>query len=146
MLLSLSGENRIDFSIMRQLYKLRITKKAMFTLYLTLSLLFVQWAQLHIHIYNHDPVMSDHTHLNQVHFGHDVPGIEHHDKLSDVEISPVGLIKNLLLGSVFVVILTTIIIVLLPRLCVLFLRRRNICTPFIPWSNPQPPPLRAPPL
>lgn len=131
---------------MRLLYKLRMAEKFMFTLYLVLSLLFVQWAQFHIHIYSNDPVTSDHTHLNQVHYGYDVPEIEHHDQLAEVDISPVGLIKNLLLGSLFVAIFTTILIMPLSRLCVLFLRCRDICIPFIPWSNPQPPPLRAPPL
>ena len=131
---------------MRRLYELRMTNKFMFIMYLTLSLLFIQWAQFHIHIYNHDPVTSGHTHLNQVHYVYDVSGIEHHDILANVDLTSVGLIKNLLLGLLFVAIFTTIFIVLSPRLCILFSRRSEICAPFIPWCNPQPPPLRAPPL
>ena len=131
---------------MRRLYKLRMAKKFPFTLYLALSLIFVQWAQVHIHIYNHDPVMSDHTHLNQVHYIYDVSETEHHDKLADIDLTSEGLIKNLLLGTLFTAILTTMIIVLLPRLCTSFSRRRENHLPFIPWRNPQPPPLRAPPL
>lgn len=146
MLLYLGGESRIDFLVMRRLYKLRMTKKFMFTLYLALSLLFVQWAQFHIHIYNNDPVTSDHNHLNQVHYMYDASDAVHHDKIADIDLAQEGLITKILLGLLFVAIFTTIFILLLPRLCISFTRRYKICTPFIPWSNPQPPPLRAPPL
>ena len=146
MLLYFDGINRITFRVMRRLYKLRMTKRYPFILYLVSSLLFVQWAQFHLHIYNNDPVISDHAHLNQVHSVYDEPGIEHHDKIADVDLTPVSIIKNIFLGSLFVAILTTLFIALLPRICILLLRRSEIFTSFIPWSNSQPPPLRAPPL
>ena len=146
MLLYFDGVNRITFRAMRRLYISRMTKKILFVLYLVLSLLFVQWAQFHIHIYELDSGTSDHTHLSQVHNVYDVPEIEHHGKLAGVDLTLEGLIKYLLLGSLFTAILTILFIVLLPRLCTSFSRRRENHLSFIPWRNSLPPPLRAPPL
>jgi uncharacterized membrane protein len=145
-LLYFGTDYRIDSRTMYRLNKLRMTKKILFILYLALSVLFVQWAQFHIHIYEFHTDTSDHTHLGQVHNVYDVPEIEHHDKLADVDLTHEGLIKNLLLGSLFIAILMIIFIVLLPRLYTSLLRRRETLVTFIPWRNSLPPPLRAPPL
>ncbi len=76
------------------------------SLLLSLALLCVQGAKLHVHNLDHGhdnhhththavDEASDHTHLSKAHFAHDRSHDDHHDGVvSEVDISPYRLLKN----------------------------------------------------
>ncbi len=71
---------------------------------LSLSLLCVQGAKLHVHDLDHRhhhgqihaiDGAGDHAHLSKAHFAHDTSHGDHHnDVISEVDISPDGVLKN----------------------------------------------------
>ncbi|MCF6211275.1 MAG: hypothetical protein L3K24_11565 [Gammaproteobacteria bacterium] len=67
---------------------------------LSLSLLCVQGAKLHVHDLDHGHIhamddVGDHSHLSKAHFAHDTSHDEHHNGvISEVDISPDGVVKN----------------------------------------------------
>jgi len=125
---------------------------------LLLVWLCVQGTTLHVHLLDHSHSghhdhshaageTSDHTHVAKLHFSHDASHHEHHENvISEVEISPEGVSKNLsaklLTFALFAFIFTTLF----------FASRRTIVQRH--WETSLldlgryivSPPLRAPPL
>ncbi len=128
-------------------------RQTILILCLALALMFVQGLQLHVHTYDHDHehheegIISGHAHIDKAHSAHSVPGTEHHDEvLSEVDLLPEGLLKNLSFGALVIALLTAAVIVFLaPPLCARIIWRRNRNSPPVPWRYSLRPPLRAPP-
>jgi len=128
-------------------------RQTILLLCLALALMFVQGLKLHVHTYAHDHgyheegVISGHAHIDQAHSAHSVPDTEHHDEvLSEVDLLPEGLLKNLSFGALVIALLTTALMVFLaPPFCTRITWRDNRGLAPVPWRNALRPPLRAPP-
>ena len=114
--------------------------------YLAVSVVFVQGARLHVHVYDHDPVTSDHAHQEQVHFYYEASEAGHSDEVAEIDLSQQGLLKFPSFGSLvialFVVVLGVLSSLLLSRVPCSPDRR----APLASWLFRLRPPLRAPPL
>ncbi|KAF0190892.1 MAG: hypothetical protein FD165_2353 [Gammaproteobacteria bacterium] len=126
--------------------------KVLTVVYLAVALVFVQGVQLHLHTYSHghdsghEPGVMGHAHHNKAHSAHDLAGPGHADEaMSGIDITPAGLLKNLLSGSLVMALLAAAIRLLAPSVLATTLRRRtwNI-HPVTGWHSYLPP-LRAPP-
>jgi uncharacterized membrane protein YeiB len=125
------------------------------TLLFAVALLSVQSIGLHVHELDHgsdhqnyihaaDTVADDHTHLTKVHSAHDSTHSEHHDDVSEIDISPDGFLKNLttVFAIALVVYLLAVVMFSVSRLMVFRQRQNYPLYKYFVLS----PPLRAPPL
>lgn len=137
---------------------LPINRHILWICYLIVTLIFVQGAQLHLHLYDHhhdynqhnvvNIDIGDHQHLDQVHSAHHISDAEHSlDFVTTVDIDIESFQKKLssVVLSIIVFLLVSIILVL-PRQCVRTLWRRYRNTPLLNLRCAITPPLRAPPL
>ena len=123
-----------------------LMRKTLWILYLAIAMVFIQSAQLHVHLYDHAPITSDHGHHVDAHFSYDTLEVEHHDKVTEVDLSQQVLLKNYLLGSLVIAFFVAVIVILSPRYLIRRPRRYDRQGTLIPWSFSLRPPLRAPPL
>jgi len=139
--------------------KMRLTRiqllmrKPLWIIYLAVALVFVQSVRLHVHVYDHEPLSSNHSlqtsnhsHHEQAHFHYDAAEVEHSDEVVEIDVSPQGFLKTFSPGSLVLALFTLIVFIFPYRLL-----------PRLPWP-PDPrdsrkallyglrPPLRAPPL
>jgi len=110
----------------------------LWSLLLCLALLSAHVVKLHVHD-------LDNGHLSTVHFAHDTSH-EHHDKaISEVEVSPDGVLKNIN-NSVFAIVLSTLFFTLMALISSRQLVQRCRESKLILHSDYRlSPPLRAPP-
>jgi len=140
-------------------YFRRINKRTLllWSLLLSLSLLCAQGAGLHVHSvdHGHDELQShihgadeadDHTHMSKAHFTHDTSHNDHHDDVvSEIDVSPEGLLKNAS-NNIFSIALFTfffILVMFVSSRQLIYCRREGklILDKYYLLS----PPLRAPP-
>lgn len=119
--------------------------KTIWVLYLAVALAFVQGARLHVHVYNHDPVVSDHSHQEQAHSLYKSEKV-HLDEVAVIDLSPLGLLKSLLFGSLVIALFATVIVILSARLLSREPWFSDHRDPFVSWFFKLRPPPRAPPL
>lgn len=121
-------------------------RKILWLFYLAVALVFVQSARLHVHVYDHDPVTSDHAHQEQAHFNYDTPETGHLDEVAEIELSQQGLLKSVSFGSLVIALFAAVIVILSPRLLTRVPWRFGRRIPLASWPFSLRPPLRAPPL
>jgi len=125
-----------------------LMQRLLWVFYISVALLFVQGARLHMHSYGHDLTTSNHTHHEQLetHFDHSVLESGHADEVAEIDLSQQGFLKKHSLTALLVTLIIAVVAVLL----------RNLIIP-VPWrydrripSGSLPsslrPPLRAPPV
>lgn len=123
-----------------------LIRKALWVFYLAVALVFVQGVRLHVHVYGHDPLMSDHGHQEQVHFHLEALGAEHPGEVAEVDLSQQGRLKSLSLGSLVVALFAAAIVILLSRLLSRVPWPPERHGSLAAWLFRLRPPLRAPPL
>ena len=123
-----------------------LIKKTLWVLYLAVALVFAQGARLHMHIYDHDPVTSDHAHQEQAHFHYEAPEMGHPDEVAEIDFSQQGLLKSLSFGSLVIALFVVVIVILSSRLLTRVPWRSDRRGPLASWLFRLRPPLRAPPL
>jgi len=121
-----------------------LAKKYLWVLYIAISLMFVQGAQLHVHTYDHDHDHG-HAHQKQAHFSLDTAK-SHFDEVAEVDLSQQGFVKKLSFGSLFVILFMVVAIILPPRLLMRVFWRYSRRVFSVLWLFSLRPPLRAPPL
>ncbi len=128
----------------------------MWNLLLSLSLLCAQGVKLHVHNLDHEhdnhhshsiDEAGDHSHLSKAHFAHDTSHNEQHDGVvSEVDISPNGLLKNthnnIFAVALFALFFTLMIFVSSRQ----FIQRSRESKLILHRYYVLSPPLRAPPL
>lgn len=124
-----------------------ILKKYFWVVCLSVVLLSPKGAPLHTHVYNHnhDSAMSGHAHHNQTHYAYDTHEA-HHGNLMLVDLTSLGVLRNLLAVSSVITFLAMTVMLLLPRFRTRIVRLLDDRTLHIPRCESVPPPLRAPPL
>ncbi len=126
-------------------YNSSLIRKIFWIFFLIIAMAFVQGMQLHLHVYAHDPVTSEHIHQAQAHFQCDTAEAGCHAGVVEVELSHEGLLKPLFLG--LLVIALFVIVVILPSSR--FLSRvpwpPDRCNPLASSLFRLRPPMRAPP-
>ncbi len=137
-------------TVMYRSHNRYFTRKTFWVFFLTLALVFVQGVRLHAHVYDHDPVTSDHSHQEQAHFHYETSGTGHSDEVAEVDLSQQGFLKSLLkalsLGLLTIAFFSAVIVFPSSRLL-----------SKVPWPPDRQgslasrlfrmrPPLRAPPL
>lgn len=120
--------------------------KNLWVFYLAVALVFVQGVQLHVHVYDHDPVMSDHGHQEQAYFHYDASGTEHPDEVAEIDLSQRGILKSPSFGSLVIALFLVVIVIISTRLIVRVPSRPERHGPLASWLFRLRPPLRAPPL
>ena len=123
-----------------------LIKKALWVFYLAVALVFVQGAQMHVHVYDHDPVTSDHAHQEQAHFHYEVSETGHPDEVAEIDLPQQGLLKSLSFGSLVIALFVAVIAILSSRLLTQVPWLPDRRGPFAAWFFRLRPPLRAPPL
>ncbi|NOY70832.1 MAG: hypothetical protein GXP14_00395 [Gammaproteobacteria bacterium] len=128
----------------------------LWSLLLSLSLLCAQSVKLHVHNLDHEhnefqshshdtDEVQDHTHLSKAHFVHDTSHGNQHDGVSEIDISPDGLLNkassSLVVIALFIFFFTLARFVSLPTFVQLFRKNKLIIQEHYVLS----PPLRAPP-
>ena len=125
------------------------------SLILSFSLLCAQEVNLHIHDLEHNNKQghlyasnaeSAHNQISLVHLSHDTPHGDHHDReISDIDISPTGVLKNNKFHLFYLALITFIFILVigLPSLLLLLFRRKSELVFYLRYILS--PPLRAPP-
>ncbi len=116
--------------------------------YLFAALIFLQGAQLHVHIYDHDPGTAGHVH--QAHpdllVGEfDAPDDAHGDKLGQISLSQSALLKLSPSAPLIAILLATVALLLPVRSRGQLLRPCTTASPFPSTLPGRRPPLRAPP-
>ena len=123
-----------------------LVRKTLWVFYLAVALVFVQSARLHVHVYDHDPVTSDHAHQEQAHFNYDTSETGHPDKVAEIDLSQQGFLKSVSFGSLVIALFVAVIVILSPRLLTRVPWRFGRRVPLASWPFSLRPPLRAPPL
>ena len=134
-----------------------INSKILWVFYLIITLVYVQGAQLHVHLYDHhhdhnqhNSVVIDvdnHEHHDQVHSAHNASDAQHAlDLAATVDLSSEGFLNKLSLVSIVFALLVAAVIFVLRRHCTRTLWRRQKNTPLFTLQRTISPPLRAPPL
>lgn len=126
--------------------------KLVWLLYLTLTFIGVQGVNIHLDVYDHqhhaeEAITSVHDHHSSTHICGTTCNVNHgHESITELDITPEGIVKNLSSSSLILALLTSVIFVYLaPRCCVRISWRRNPNT--LPlWQFALRPPLRAPPV
>lgn len=127
---------------------------------LLLVWLCVQSTTLHVHLLDHshnhgglldhnheEGEVNDHTHVAKLHFSHDASHDSHHDNvMSEVEISPEGVAKNLSVKLLTFALFAFLVTTLFFNQCRLIVQRNQENTPLDFERYVVSPPLRAPPL
>ena len=120
--------------------------KPLWVIYLTIAIVFVQGVRLHVHVYDHEPLLSNHGHQEQAHFHHEASAVEHPGEVAEIDLSSQGFLKTFSPGSLVLALFALVVFIFPYRLL-----------PRLPWP-PDPrdsrktllyglrPPLRAPPL
>ena len=126
--------------------QLTIFKNILWVVYLAIALVFIQGARLHVHVYDHDPVTSDHAHQEQIHFHYKASETGHPDEVAEIDLSQQGLLKSLSFGSLVIALFMVVIVILSSRLLTRVPWRSDRCGPLASWLFRLRPPLRAPPL
>ena len=108
--------------------------------------MFVQGARWHVHVYDHDPITSDHAHQEQAHVHYDTSETGHPDEVAEIDLSQQGLLKSLSFGSSVIALLVAVIVIFLSRLLIRVPWRPDRRGPLAAWLFRLRPPLRAPPL
>ena len=121
-------------------------RKSLWVFYLAVALVFVQDARLHVHIYDHDPVTSDHAHQEKAHFHYEASDTGHPDEVAEIDLSQQGLLKSLSFESLVIALLVAVIVILSSRLLTRVPWRPDRRGPLVSWLFRLRPPLRAPPL
>lgn len=135
----------LDYSKnMRTLFRSLLAHKALFGLLMAMTLVLVQGAQLHLHVYAHDAAGSDHGHHNYAHADIGTGDELHADKLGEIDLSPDNITQNLSFEMPSIALLALLVVFLAFRPTRAWLsweqsvplpaRRYRLC-----------PPLRAPP-
>ena len=140
---------------MRIFQKISKSALAIWVISFSVALLSAQNLKLHTHNLDHDHVQGhehisieethDHLHLADAHFSIDISHADHHDEVvSEVKVSPDGLMKNDFSKVLTLALLAVLLVLLLPSLFQsIFYRWHN---EFIFTRRYQhSPPLRAPP-
>jgi len=126
--------------------------KLLWLLYLALALIGTQSANIHLHVYGHphhaeEPVTGGHDHLSAMHICGTACDTSHdHENVTEWDIAPEGVVKNLSFGSLILALLASVITVFFTQgLCPRIGWHRAINT--LPWwQTALRPPLRAPPI
>lgn len=121
-------------------------QKTLWVACLIVTLVFIQGVRLHMHVYSHDPVTSDHTHQLQAHVDYNVPEKEHPDETGQIDLSQKGGLKKLPLGSLTIALFAAVLCLLPRRLCSQLSWRLLHFPPPVSRVLSLRPPLRAPPL
>lgn len=120
--------------------------RIIWVIYLAIAVVFVQDVRLHVHVYDHESLSSNHGHQQQAHFHDEASEVGHPDKVAEIDLSPQGFLKTFYPGSLVLALLALVVFIFPCRLL-----------PRLPWP-PDPcdsrkaslyglrPPLRAPPL
>ena len=120
--------------------------KPLWIIYLAIAIVFVQGVRLHVHVYDHEPLSSNHGHQEQAHFHHEASAVEHPGEVAEIDLSSQGFLKTFSPGSLVLALFALVVFIFPYRLL-----------PRLPWP-PDPrdsrkallyglrPPLRAPPL
>lgn len=123
-----------------------LIRKTLWVFCLAVALVFVQGVRLHVHVYGHDLVMSDHGHQEQAHFHHEALGTKHPGEVVEVDLSQQVLLKSLSLGSLVVALFAAVIVILSSRLLSRVPWPPERHGSLAAWLFRLRPPLRAPPL
>ncbi|NOX43621.1 MAG: hypothetical protein GXP19_07805 [Gammaproteobacteria bacterium] len=134
----------------------------LWTLLLSMVLLCAQGVKLHVHSLDHDydqthshiaaEAAAKHSHLSEAHLSTDISHGDHHDEMvSEVDVSPYGLLKKGLLKKVStsaltLALLATVVILLFAGFYQQIYHRRRAKDFIFRWRYLLFPPLRAPPL
>lgn len=121
-------------------------KNILWVVYLAIALVFIQSARLHAHVYDHDPVTSDHGHQEQAHFHYEASEAGHPDGVAEIDLLQQGLLKSLSFGSLVIALFVAVIVILSSRLLTRVPWRPGHRGPLASWLFRLRPPLRAPPL
>lgn len=121
-------------------------KKNLWVFYLAVALVFVQGVQLHVHVYDHDTVASDHGHQEQAYFHYEASATGHPDEVAEIDLSQRGLLKSPSFGSLVIALFAVAIVVPSTRRLVRVPGRPDRQGPLASWLFKLRPPLRAPPL
>jgi hypothetical protein len=135
------------------------TKRTLFlwALLLSIALLCAQGVKLHVHSIDHDhdrqhshiaaEAVAEHSHLSEAHLSSDVSHGDHHDEVvSELDVSPDGLLKKASSNVVVLALLAAVFTLLLPGLYQQIFHRRRDKDAILPWRYLLSPPPRAPPL
>ena len=124
---------------------------------LSLAILCAQGAKLHVHDLGHEhhnnlshhqtiDDIDDHIHLSKLHFSHDESHTDHsHDIVSEVDVSPDGVLKNSISKVYSIVFLAAFFSFFLFVASQSVIQRRLESTIFLNKHYTLSPPLRAPP-
>ena len=121
-------------------------KTILWVAYLAIALVFIQDARLHVHVYDHDPVTSDHSHQEQVHFHYEASETGHPGEVAEIDLLQQGLLKSFSFGSLVIALFVAMIVILSSRLLTRVPWRPDRRGPLASWLFRLRPPLRAPPL
>ena len=125
---------------------LLLMSKPLWVIYLAIAVLFVQSGQLHVHVYDHEPLSAVHVHQEQAHFHYEAVEVKHPGEVTEIDLSSQGFLKTFPPESLVLALFALVVYA--------FSFRR---LPRLPWP-PDPrdfrvallyrlrPPLRAPPL
>lgn len=130
-------------------YNLSLLRKILWVSYLAISLVFIQGAGVHVHVYDHDVGGSEHAlheHHESAHLGYDASELGHPDEVAEIDLSQLGFLKNISSGSLVMALVMAVLIVLLPRLLTRVSWLDNRRVPLSQWPFSLRPPVRAPPL
>jgi hypothetical protein len=137
----------------------RAIKRNLFpwVLLLSVALLCAQGVKLHVHSIDHAhnqqyghitiDAAAEHSHRSELHLSHDVSHVDHHDEVvSELDVSPDGLLKKVSSKVVMLVLLATLLSLFLFGFFQQILQRYRDGDAILPWRYLFSPPLRAPPL
>ncbi len=119
----------------------------LWSLFLSLALLCAQSINLHVHDLDHThgaDELSGHTHLSKAHFAHDISHDHHYGEVSELDVSPDGVVKNLN-HSAFAIALFVIFFSLIAFVSSRHVHQRRRKDKLIHHDYLLSPPLRAPP-
>lgn len=126
--------------------------KSFWLLYLALALVSVQSINVHLDVYDHqhhadEQITSAHADHNSTHVcGVTCDSSHDHKSITELDIAPEGVVKNLSFGSLILALLSSVIAIFLIQLqCTRTFHRRDVN--ILPWwQTALRPPLRAPPI
>lgn len=130
----------------------RINRRTLllWNLLLSLSLLCLQGAALHVHDLDHAHVAdeaSGHTHLSKAHYAHDRSHDEHHDTvIFKVDVTPDGVLKKLFNDTLTLALFAFLFTLLLSGSLRQVVHRHRESKSLLHGRYLLSPPLRAPPL
>ena len=124
-----------------------LIRKLLWVFYISVALLFVQGARLHVHFHDHDLAAPTHGHHEQLqtHFEHSVLESGHPDEATEIDLSQQGVLKKSSLAVLLAILIVTVVAVFLRNLIIPVPWRYDRRIPTGSLSSSLRPPLRAPP-